>query len=491
MYAKGKQGLHNLDETLADIRRNARQEARFNQEELRRFMIREDVHLQNAQRQQQQQVRASAATATKSVTSSACCTSDTPKATLPPWCEGQFAEPITNGAAGVIVCSGVERDVAEDVMDRVSQAAKSLYPQLLSELDKCTASSQSRQRCGGQEEGEEADSEIEELHESCADTVVQWNSSGMPLLLRCVRPATPGNVSAPPPVTVRGSVTSTRGNASNDTGITPTTVFDEDVCVKLYEYDGLAGPRGPVLLSARDEGESCQSGSKAVIKGRLQERPKAQKPLISRNANKLRLHTVGTAVAKSSAISIANKIRREVLQRGSSCDEGKAGDVSNQRAVDPRVFFCGPQEEEVVYARVVEPLTAYFCDRCGTCVSRHMSTGLPDVCTTCGAALGDLPIFSRRTLSDVEREVSFVETNDSGCGLGSGCAERGTKGSVGTEMELAHSAACVATANRVGSPAGCCTMATQASAPSGLKPLPPTARGLYFLHLWDQVTSHS
>lgn len=498
MYAKGTRGLRNLDETLAALRQNARQEARLTQEELRRYVIREDIRRQNAERRFQQQGELLNGARPGNVTSgSVGCESD---AALPGWYDGQFAPPDAEDMnSDAAIHHGDAGDIVEDVTERVSRAAHTLYPQLLNEIDACAVDLWPRQHdCVDGDEDEEG------MQVFSGDCVVEWSGNRSPLLLRCTRPSSTGYLPLVPSST--GKEMLPRGRSGNTSKVTeskpPVVCFDGDMCSRLYEYDGGADPLKSALLSAKRmcEGRGVVSGnSLSETKGPLAPQRPTKRCWDPRAANKPVLHSVGTAVAESSAKSIAKKIRQSVKQQPHGTDDKGSQDVSERIFVEPRSFVTEPKGEEVIYVQVAQPLMAHFCDGCGACAARDVTTGLPDSCTSCGETFGPVAPMRRYISSDDDgEEYSMNRTAARGR---SGSSEvKADVGVGGLEADgvppdvsraKSHTAATMETEVQRPCSVGGSAVATQAGARNGPKPLPLTAKGLYFLYLWDQAVSRS
>ncbi|KAG8348306.1 hypothetical protein ERJ75_000348300 [Trypanosoma vivax] len=536
MYAKGLHGLHNVGATLEALRQSARKEARLSRDELRRLMIREDVCRQNEHLREQQRLlhncnqgnptfsgmadlfgntpMSSEARAVSST--SVCCGGEARDVALPPWYDGYYDPQVnaTNNDDSKDQCR-TEDGVVSDLVQRVSHATLTLYPTLLAAVEVC-APLEFVEQDESQAEGR-----------LCSSAVVEWDDHGTPAILRSTRPAT-------------ASGCKRNGLAAHTASVN---------CVRPVLSDSLchgASPHSQDDIESRDQkrsqspssltgGVHHQSGyrlkmaslnpsavtSDGCDKRRLCSLSSSHSSAgHSSHARRLtgrqKLCREGTAVAESSASAIVKQISHAALKcnaqrryvsgnNGAQLSDGAKCATGNEARSNGRylVEYEPNCEKETLYAHVVRPLVAVFCVSCGSCAARDMATGLPSTCQVCGEPLGQLPAFATR---DRQTDESLTPPKTDGSTLSS-VAASGQKETRTSKDVVCFRACSSANSSITGAKAAAETRTTGVGTWTGgadavkdvttgmrhgldwcLKPLPTTARGLYFLHLWDQAS---
>ncbi|EKF38642.1 hypothetical protein MOQ_001143 [Trypanosoma cruzi marinkellei] len=449
MYSKGRDALRRLDMVLASLRQGALKESRATREEVKRSLIREDVHRQNEERRQQQQQsgREEEMSSSPSVVrvsgpsmnsegfsaSSLVGSAGNDKSTgmggakgLPAWYDGDYTttprrvEKTQNGCVSTTDCDEKESSndgdtklhdeegaMVVDVTQRVSQAERKLYPILLADVTECFSADEKNH--GGN------------VFDVGGSEVIEWDDRGAPVRLRSTwtpvspptfvpasRPGDERKESARSDVMYSG-----RTSAATTTMTTRTTTqtisSDKKLGTQLHEYTWKEDPLSQMPMAGRpaEEGTSPlpvglsgTSGMGVVNRMRQAVPFSPDRAHNTRRRNRPPLSTEGTAVAESSASAIAKRLRQAVVvQSTASVDMNKnkvgSGSFSSFQVIHGSSSRCSvsyePDEAESVITHVLNPVTAFFCSSCGACVAREIVTGEPSNCTACGEPFEALP----------------------------------------------------------------------------------------------------
>ncbi|EAN82903.1 hypothetical protein TcCL_ESM08081 [Trypanosoma cruzi] len=472
MYSKGRDALRRLDMVLASLRQGALKETRATREEVKRSLIREDVHRQNEERRQQQQQQlgieremssspsvvrvgdpsmASGGFSTSSLLG--CGGND--KSTgmggakgLPAWYDEDYTtaprrvEKTKNGRVSTADCDERESSsggggdaklhdeesaMVVDVTQRVSQAERKLYPILLADVAECASADEKNRGGNALDVG--------------GSEVIEWDDRGAPVRLRSTwMPVSPQTL-VPVSRTADESKESARsdvmhsGRTSAATTTTTTTTkqtisSDKKLCTQLHEYAWKEDPLAPMPMAGRpaEEGPSPPpvglsgtSGRGAVNRMRQALPFSPNRGNSTRRRNRPPLSTEGTAVAESSASAIARQIRQAVVkQPTASVDMNKKKAGSESFSSFPVVHGSSgrcsvlyePDEAECVITHVLNPVTAFFCTSCGACVAREIVTGEPNSCTACGEPFEALPPLPSPRLNGCLLDTVVTETKN-------------------------------------------------------------------------------
>ncbi|KAH9600810.1 hypothetical protein LSM04_006759 [Trypanosoma melophagium] len=540
MYSKGQEGLRNIEITLASLRKGGRQESR---QVVKRGVTttttaRKDNHNHNndndnllqSQREAKDQVLLShnhssfplqGMTRSKSVGVEI----DVPASVVPPWYEGQYTPAESthhnnnkNKKKQDVVArekkdKSIEKEVEEDVEERVSQAERTLYPLLLAAV-----ADYSIEREGAAVGNSSSDSNNNVV-------VVEWDESGAPRRLRSTWiPNNPIKIT-----TTMGMgevrqygqseqrVESSNSNSSSSKRNDRLTLTGEqtrsiavgsntrpldfnEACNQLYEYNPKHNSLKSIVLGTQKNVSRSQHGRSRGDGGITSTRIKitnSHSPSISISSStnrnrKLPMSTEGIVIAENSASSIAKKIRLAVQGQYANIkdnDEEEGDKRRNSRRVSlvDRNNTNGnspiplstpePEKEVVFFTEVVKPLTAFFCSGCHTCTPRDVSTGLPDKCPSCGETFEEMPEMLPPPPSTSGGTVERYEKN-----------RKKQTTSTSTVTTTTTNDAATSTVNDSGDVAA---VGTQMGTTPKLLSLDETVHGLYFLHLWDQITSEN
>ncbi|ORC88080.1 uncharacterized protein TM35_000181370 [Trypanosoma theileri] len=559
MYSKGREVLLNIDRTLASLREGARQESRG--------VTFEDL-LQLTKSQQEAKGREQSLTHRSSqglnvsdaarimATSKSVGVDSEMTSGIPPWYEGQYTpaessvnnnnhhhhhlnnnnnnskKKISNNTKNKKPeavtrdkkQNSIEKEVEEDVAERVSQAERTLYPLLLAAV-----ADYSVEREGAAVGHSSSDSNNNVV-------VVEWDEHGAPRRLRSTWiPNTPPPTSAirevrsGPSERVESSNSNSHSNSSKrnerlavtaertktiSMGSTTKPLDFNEACNQLYEYNPKHNPLKSIVLGSQDNfkeshslhsrGHGIRSTRGNITNGRRTSTSSGTGSTGSGNTNrnkKPQLSTEGIVIPESSASGLAKKIRRAVLEQQQmnmheDDEKRNSSRVSLERKGDigegiPIPITPSEQEEEVVFfTEVVMPVTAFFCSGCSACTPRDVSTGLPDKCPSCGEAFGEMP----ETLQSAATPQGPVEKNEQNSKKRTTSTATATTGTT-TDTNTVNIATGTTT---ITNDAGTSTLddngnadavETRVGTSSNLLSLDETVHGLYFLHLWDQIAS--
>ncbi|KAF8278140.1 hypothetical protein TcBrA4_0116820 [Trypanosoma cruzi] len=550
MYSKGRDALRRLDMVLESLRQGALKETRATREEVKRSLIREDVHRQNEERRQQQKQlgKEQEMSSSPSVgrvgdpsmasggfsTSSLVGCGGNDKSTgmggakgLPTWYDGDYTtaprrvEKTKNGRVSTADCDERESSsggdaklhdeesaMVVDVTQRVSQAERNLYPILLADVAECASADEKNPGGNALDVG--------------GNEVIEWDDRGAPVRLRSTwMPVSPQTL-VPVSRTADGSKESARsdvmhsGRTSAATTMTTTTTTtqtissDKKLCTQLHKYTWKEDPLAPMPMAGRpaEEGPSPPVVLSGTSSRRAVNRMRQALPFSPNRGNSTRrrnrppLSTEGTAVAESSASAIARQIRQAVVkQPTASVDMNKKKAGSESFSSFP--VICGgsgrcsvlyePDEAECVITHVLNPVTAFFCTSCGACVAREIVTGEPNSCTACGEPFEVLPPLPSPRLNGCLLDTVVTEIKNV-----VSLREEGVPAGISASVKK-----CTATTSTMTTTTSTTTReistlpmtakvtaGTQAGTSWSMPPLAATAvQGLYFLHLWDQATA--